>query len=399
MTLLNVVHPVQVPESPHQWYKRPSVMAIALLLASGITIYAIKPWTSNPAQQTSVVTTPKPTTISALGLIEPQGEAIAISAASVTQSSRLEQLLVTRGDTVQAGQIIAITDRHQTAAAALAKTREDMHVAQAQLAQVQAGAKQGDISAQQAEIARLAADQQARIAAQQATVNRLEAELQNTEIDNQRYESLYKDGAISASERDSRRLSLEAAQRNLQNATAELERLQTIRSPQISAAQSTLESISEVRPVDVDVAAAEVSRAEAAVEQAEAELEQTYVRSPQAGIVLEVFTRPGEQLNTNGIVEIGQLDQMVVTAEVYESDIRRVEIGQSARVTSHALSQPLSGTVTFISAKVQQQGVITTDPSAAIDARVIEVEILLDAESAAIARSFTNLQVDVEIEQ
>ncbi|MGB3496441.1 MAG: ABC exporter membrane fusion protein [Elainellaceae cyanobacterium] len=415
MTLFNVAHSIQAQQAQdsqvqnsqiqtvvaaqHPWYRRPPIVAIALLLASGVAIYAIKPWASESTQDTSVITAPAPTTVSALGFIEPQGEAIAISAPSTSQNSRVEQLLVSRGDTVKAGQVIAIMDQQATAAAALAAAREDERIAQVQLAQVLSGEKQGDIAAQRSEIARLEADQQASIAAQRATVDRLDAEFRNAEIENQRYESLYQDGAISASERDSKRLTLESAQRNLQNATAELDRQRTTRSPQLAAAQSTLDAISEVRPVDVDLAEAEVGKAMKAVEQAEAELEQAYVRSPQAGVVLEVFTRPGEKSNSDGIVEIGQLDQMIVTAEVYESDIQRVEVGQSALITSRALSQALVGTVTSIGSKIQQQDIIPTDPSATIDARVVEVEIRLDADSTTLAHSFTNLQVNVEIEQ
>lgn len=399
MTLFEVAHVIQAQQAPKQWYKRPSAVAIALLFTGGITVYTVHSWIAVTTDNTSVVTAPTPTTVTALGSIEPQGKAIAISAPSGAQNSRVEQLLVSRGDTVEAEQIIAIMDQQTAAAAALAAAQEEVRVAQAQFAQVQAGSKQGDIAAQQAEIARLEADQQTSITAQQATVNRLEAEMRHAEIENQRYESLYRDGAISASERDSKQLTLESAQRNLQNAIADLDRLQTMRSPQLSAAQSTLDAIAEVRSVDVDLAEAEVNRAITAVKQAEAELEQTYVRSPQAGVVLEVFTRPGEIVDTNGIAEIGQIDQMMVTAEVYESDIQRVDRGQAAIITSHSLNQPLLGTVTSISSKVQQQRIVTTDPTAAIDARVIEVEIRLDAASSTIARSFTNLQVDVEIEQ
>lgn len=410
MTLFQVAHSSQTQSdqsqqvntnavSPRQWYRRPSMLAIALLLTGGVAFAAARPWATLTQEPPPVATPIVPTTVTALGVIEPQGEAIAISASAAAQNSRVEQLLVRRGDRVEAGQILAIMDQHSTAIAALARAREDVRVAEAQLAQVQAGAKQGDIAAQQAEIARIEADQDARISAQQATVTRLEAERQNAEVDYQRYESLYQEGAISASERDSRRLTFEAAQRNLQNAVAELDRLETTRSPQLAVARASLDAISEVRPVDVQLAQAEVNRAMAALRQAEADVEQTYVRSPQAGVVLEVYTRPGERPETSGIVEIGQLDQMVVVAEVYESDIQRVSLGQPAIITSHALSEPLTGTVAAISSKVQQQDIITTDPSATIDGRIIEVDIVLDEASTAIAQSFTNLQVDVEIQQ
>jgi HlyD family secretion protein len=86
---------------------------------------------------------------------------------------------------------------------------------------------------------------------------------------------------------------------------------------------------------------------------------------------------------------------MVATAEVYETDINRVRIGQSAEITSDALPAPLSGSVRFIALKVHKQDEIGTDPAARKDARIIEVEILLDDPKA--VEHLSNLQVEIII--
>ncbi|MCA6603840.1 MAG: efflux RND transporter periplasmic adaptor subunit, partial [Pseudanabaena sp. M007S1SP1A06QC] len=192
---------------------------------------------------------------------------------------------------------------------------------------------------------------------------------------------------------------LATAQRSLQQAESELTRLETTMRPELDRAIATLDQISEVRPVDVDVLVAELDRAIASVQQAEANLEQTYVRAPQDGVVMDIHTRAGEVISSNGIVEIGQIDRMYAIAEVYQSDIQKIRIGQSVLCNSEAIPEKLKGTVERIDRKVRRQSVINTDPSKNIDDRVIEVHIKLDRASSQIAANFTNLQVQVEISQ
>jgi len=96
------------------------------------------------------------------------------------------------------------------------------------------------------------------------------------------------------------------------------------------------------------------------------------------------------------LLELGRVEKMYAIAEVYETDIRRVKIGQKASIRSSALSADLSGTVELIRHMVHKQDVTGTDPAADKDARIIEVEILLDDPEP--ARSLTNLQVQIVID-
>jgi HlyD family secretion protein len=381
---------------------KPVLWAIASLVAMSLGGAGVFWWLRSLTIQAHAPT-PVPTsvvqTVTALGRLEPDGEVIFLKAPTSSQESRIEQLLVNAGDRVKKGQMIAILDSHDRLQASLEQAQETVRVAQAKLTQVKAGAKQGEIAAQQAEIVRLEADRQASIAAQQATVERSRAEVQNAEVEYQRYEMLYQQGAVSASERDSKQLTLQTAQRSLQQAQAELTRLQSTRSPELDKAQATLVQIQDVRPVDVAVLQAELAQAIASATQAKTSLEQAYVRSPRDGIVMDIHTQAGEVVSEDGIVELGQTDQMMAIAEIYESDIRKIQLGQRVRVTSKTLPRELTGTVDWIDLKVRQQTVINTDPSQNIDAKVIEVHVRLDPASSQMAATLTNLQVEVQVEQ
>ncbi len=386
----------QTPSSkiPRNW-----LLILVLLGLFGASAWGV--WQFRFAQveeaQTKVAPVPKIKTVTALGRLEPEGEVINLTASSSSQTSRIKELLIKEGDLVQPGQVIAVLDNRDRLQATLQKAKEQVEIAETKLAQVKAGAKSGEIQAQRAEISRIEADQVGNLNTQSATINRLEAEMQNARIEYQRYESLYQQGAISASERDARQLTYTTTQQQLQEAQAALKRIQTTSDKQIAQAKATLEQIVEVRPVDVAAAIAEVQSALAAVAEAKIDLDQAEVRSPRAGQVMKIHTRPGEKIAEEGIATLGQTQQMMVIAEVYQSDINKIKIGQTAEIKSPVIPETLQGKVEQIGLQVEKQQVVNEDPAANIDAKVIEVHIELDGAKSEKVAGLTNLQVTATI--
>ena len=372
------------------------IIGMALIIG-GATIYRMRQADTTTAETPTPVMT-QITTVTALGRLEPRGEIIQVSVSSAAQGNQIEELVVKQGDKINKGDIIAILDSRDRNEASLNQAREQVAVAQANLALVKAGAKTGEIQAQQAAIARIEAETSNNIIAQQAMVSRMSAELRNAELEYQRYNTLYQDGAVSASEKDSRYLTLATAKEQLAEAKANLNRIESSQQKQIAEAKATLDKIAEVRPVDIAVAEAEVRQAEAAVQIAQADLDRAYIKSPQTGTVIKILTRPGEVVSSNeGIVRIGQIDEMYAIAEVYQSDINKVKLGQTVTVTSSAISDKLTGKVDRIGLEVERQEVVNTDPTANIDAKVVEVKVKLDRESSNKVAGLTNLLVNVQI--
>ncbi len=104
----------------------------------------------------------------------------------------------------------------------------------------------------------------------------------------------------------------------------------------------------------------------------------------------------GETIGPRPILRLGDTDQMYATAEIYETDVHLVRAGQRARITSDALSAPLTGTVESIGTTVAKNEVVSLDPTAAADARVVLARIRLDDSSE--AANLVDLQVDVLID-
>jgi HlyD family secretion protein len=414
--------------------QRPLIVTGLAALLIGIVGTKVVTGRSAPAEPIAApIAAPVIQSVTALGRLEPNGEIISVSAPSSNDGSRIELLRVREGDRLKAGDVIAILNSQTRLQAALTQAEAQVRVAEAKLAQVQSGAKSGEIQAQRSEIARLNAEKtgddntqsavvgrlQAELAGvlntQKATRERLQAEYDNAKVEADRYDQLFAVGATSASLRDSKRLTAQTAYRKgeeayseanrVQNtlkqqiaeAKAALERSRNSRGEQVDTAAATLDRIAEVRPVDIQTAQAEIAQAQAAREKAAADLEQAYVRAPQDGTVLKINTRAGEKIATEGIIDLGQTQRMTALLEVYESDVQRIKLGQSAIVTSDAIGQELQGKVSAIGQKVLRQSVVNTDPTSNTDSRVMEVRIELDADSSDQVAKFTNSQVTAKI--
>jgi HlyD family secretion protein len=452
------------------WYQKKWIWALAAV--GLLSVPAAYVYTNSTKPQPVVVKAPAPKVkaVSALGRLEPEGEVTKLTASS-SQTALVRQVLVKEGDKVTPNQIVAVLDTVATKQAQLAKANEDVKVAQANLDKVKAGAKKGEIAAQNLETLRIRQELQGDINTSKATRDRLlqqrlyetqanvdqvselqnqlaggdapyqaelkrkELALQNTISEFNRYQQLFKEGGSTASILDSKRLAMETARQELVKVKSE--RIQTVAvlkkqisskeatknqnlstlTQQIKEAEATInkskatlntqieqskansDKVGEVRPVDVKAAEAEIARASAAVRQAQADLELSYVRSPIAGEVFKVQTKAGEAPSSKGILEIAQNDRMIAIAEIYESDIGKVKVGQAATIKSEtgSFTGTIQGQVIQVGLQVAKKDVLNTDPAADADSRVVEVKIALDASQITNIRGLTNSKVEVNI--
>jgi HlyD family secretion protein len=254
---------------------------IALIAVSGGIYMQQQQATQQTAKAQSIAAATKsvPTTVTALGKLAPKGEIIKLSAPTSNEGVKIDKLLVEEGATVKAGQLIAILDSQGRLQEAVNEAKAKVNVARASPIKVKAGAKQGEINAQKATIARLQAEQGTSIEAQKATVARLVAEtatqievqkatiariiaetttqaevqtgaiaearagLANAQAEDKRYATLYGQGAVSASNGDSKRLTLQTSQQKVNQAQANLKRIESSGKQQLAEAQANLRRI------------------------------------------------------------------------------------------------------------------------------------------------------------
>jgi HlyD family secretion protein len=405
--------------------------SIATLTTIGTSAYVLTQSKPNVAPTVSHSLPPQ---VAALGRLQPESEVLKLAAPLALDGDRIAELQVKEGDRVKTGQVIAVLDSRDRLMDEVKQAQEQVNLAEAKLNQVKAGAKDGEINAQGSTVDRLKAQQTGDVEAQrqtlakleaqaqgdrevqQATIAKLKAELNNARAELQRYETLKSSGAVSQSLLDTKRLTVETAQqqvneaiavgtrtnrtndRLIQEARAVLTRTGETGTTQVAEARAKLDQIAEVRPVEIQVAQAEVQSAIAALKLAETALDKAYIRAPIAGQILKIHTRIGEKQSTKGIAELAQTDKMMAIAEVYQTDIDKVRTGQDVLITSQGFGGELRGTVSSIDRQVNQQKVFSSQPGENLDRRIVEVKIRIQDRDRARISGLTNLQVQTLIQ-
>ncbi|MBD3883733.1 HlyD family efflux transporter periplasmic adaptor subunit [Phormidium tenue FACHB-886] len=380
-----------------------SALSIAVLsLLSVCAACSAPPLAQVPEPSPSAAATPS-TIVVASGKILPEGGVLKISAANA-QDSRVNQILVKEGDTVQANQVIAVLQGRDRAQQDLRDAEANVAIKRAQLLKAQQGdSKTAELVAQQAAIAELNARLKSETVERQTAIAEAEATLRNAELRFRRNQGLQTEGAIKQSDLDDSQEELAKAQATLTRTQAELANTTSTLKAQLEREQANLAMLQEVRPVDIAIAQAELEQALIQVEQRKAELDDKLVRVPMAGQILRINTRIGEQVNTQqGIAELGKTNQMYAIAEVYETEITRVKLGQRATIVSEygGFKEELQGKVDQIGLQIgkaelnQDQSNPTTD----VNARVVEVKVRLDPADSRKVATLTEMQVRVKID-
>jgi RND family efflux transporter MFP subunit len=221
-----------------------------------------------PATFTSITQTVEVTgTVAALDLLP-------ISAK--VSGLQIQQVLIDEGQTVEAGQVLAVLDRS---------------VLQAQLTQAEA-----DVASTRAVVQQ----RQAGLAQQQATLTQAAANLR-------RYQELAQQGAISAKDLDAY--------------------VTTFRTAQEAA---------NVAEANITSAEADVQSKLALVQKLQTQIEQTLVRAPSRGMIAEKIARVGGVTGNDKLFSLIRAGALELQAKVPQTELSRVKIGSPAQISSDA---------------------------------------------------------------
>ena len=292
---------------------------------------------------------PQKAGVSCLGRIQPDGDVIHVAAPAVLgRPPVVEELYAKEGGRIGRGQLVAVLSGRTQLEAALAQARAQVDVARRRIDRIKSGAKNSDLAAQRADIARI------------------EANLRNAQSDLERYEKLRRTDDVTQSDLDRRRTTVAAEQAALEQA------------------RHRLTALSETPESEIRLAEAQLQAAIADEQKAQREYESSEVHAPMTGQVLKIHAHPGEEAGQKGILEMARTERMYVVAEVYETDIGRVHPGQNAEISGDLLGHPLKGVVERLGMRVMPASVLPGDPTSFSDNRIIEVRIRL-IEGAAVA--------------
>lgn len=337
------------------------LLGLAVLGAAAGGYAAIRNGEAERAPPPATAAPAGPVGVGALGRVEPASRIRRLNQPGGMAVTRLDRLLVEEGERVEAGVLLAEFADAAQKDAAVAQAGAAVAEARASLQRMRAAGRPSEIEAQRARIEALVAQQD--LAAREA----------------ERAERLVPTGAGAVAAADRNR----AAAVRL---TAERRQ-----------AEAELEGLLSSRPEDIALAEARLAAAEAALAKARADAELSRVRAPIAGTILRIVARPGDQVGSEGLLEIGDLSRLDIVADVYETDLPRLRLGARAEVVVPGESRRFGATVREIGWTVRRQTQANTDPVAAVDSRTVEVRLALDEDGAEALRRRSNMQVQVAI--
>ena len=368
--------------------------ALALLLAA-LPLPALLVACQPKAPETPVAQGPR--RISALGRLEPETRIRKVSVPTSLSGDRVQELLVDEGQQVKKGQPLAVLNSKASLEAALAEAEENVTLSRRKLEQVQAGAKQGEIQAQVYKIESLEKQLKGEKLAQDQKVNSKRSTMLEARTESKRYDALYASGGASELERDRYRTRAQTTEAELSQAIETRAGSLASLSSEIQSEKQTLEKIREVRPVDVATSQSELRKAIASRDRAKQELAFATVLAPQDGRILKVSVRPGDKVGDEGILEMADTSRMVVTAEVYQTDIPGVRLGQGATISADGFDGSARATVYQMLPQVQRQSIFAGEAGENQDQRVFQVRLRIDPKDLSQRRigGASNLQVTV----
>lgn len=327
--------------------------------------------------------------ITAIGRIEPNGEVVRIGG---VLNERIGQLFVHEGQKIQKGAVLAYLENHDEQLAQKNSAASQLEETQARLA-TESSSGASRIQEAKSRIDQIDRPQLLEIAAQKASVKRVQAEFETAQKELKRFQYLRQQGAVSDQTLSDKTLGFQSKKEELAHEQATFLKLEQARTTNLQNAKIQLHSAeADLKRTQSQI---QVESAHRNLELAEVRLKRTIIRAPHSGQILKVFAHEGESISEKGILELGNTQTMNAVAEVYETDISRVKVGQTATITGRAITGKLKGIVQQVGLSVYKNDVLNTDPAAKTDARVVEVKIrLIDSQ---LVSGLTNLQVRVAI--
>src|SRR5215813_7990074 len=353
--------------------RRPWLPILLILIFLGIIVWRF-----------TLATSKTPDNIVALsGRIEGDDSSIAPKTAG-----RVAEIRFREGDSVKAGETIAVLDdaqlraREEQARAALVESEARERAAQSQLAGLQEQLEQSQVQTSQARM-----DAEGRVRQAEAEVSSAEAELAQQEaalklalFDRDAYTRLAQTGAVSerqgkqaATTAEQQEAVVAAAKRRVDAAQGALTAARAnLDNPSIRRAQeSVIETQIAQQEAEIAAAVATAEQARFALTEAQANRQDLVVIAPFDGTVITRSAEPGEVVTAGTpIVTLLDLSKVYLRGFVPEGQIGHVKVGQPARV--YLDSKPNEAIEAFVS-RIDPEASFTPENTYFRDERVKQV--------------------------
>lgn len=282
-------------------------------------------------------------------------------------SGRILEVRVREGDSIKAGEVVAILDdeqvraREDQAQAAVAQAEARARAARDQMSVLHAQLQQAQLHTEQAKVdaAGRVREAEADLAGAEAQLAQQQSSYQLALFDKEAYVKLAQSGAVSerqakvaASTADQQAAAVVAAQRRVDAAQGALTTAKAnLTNPDIREAETaTVRRQLAQQEAEVSSATAQTEQARAQLAEARANRTDLTIRAPFDGTIVTRSAEPGEIVGAGtAIVTLVDLSKVYLRGFVPEGRIGAVKVGQPARVyiDSHP-DDPIGATVSRI---------------------------------------------------
>ncbi|MFN8673504.1 MAG: efflux RND transporter periplasmic adaptor subunit [Candidatus Sericytochromatia bacterium] len=158
------------------------------------------------------------------------------------------------------------------------------------------------------------------IATQKALIDQIQASLDNAKTTMDRFDNLYKQGAVSKADYDLRKTTYDTTEAQLRQAK---ERLSLM--------------LEGSREEDIKIAEASVADTKAQIQQLNVQLSQTSIYAPDDGLIMERFAKLGDVSSSAvNLFTIVRNNRFEFQAKVPEIDIKNIKVGDEVKISSDA---------------------------------------------------------------
>lgn len=311
-----------------------------------------------------------------------------VSMIAPKSGGRIKEIKVGEGDTVKAGDVIAVLDdeqvraREEQARAALGQAEARANSARDQIRVLREHLVQAQLHAEQSkmDVSGRVRQAEADLAGAEAQLAQQQASYQLALFDKEAYTKLAQTGAVSerqgkvaASTADQQAAAVAAAQRRVDAAQGALSTVRAnLTNPDIRAAEiAGVRGQLAQQNAEIASAMAQIEQVRAQLAEAEANRQDLIVRAPFSGTVMTKSAEPGEVVMAGTpLVSLVDLEKVYLRGFVPEGRIGSVKNGQPARV--YLDSSPNSPIDAYVS-RIDPQATFTPENTYFRDDRVKQV--------------------------
>ncbi|MBV9084389.1 MAG: HlyD family secretion protein [Acidobacteriaceae bacterium] len=250
----------------------------------------------------------------------------------VTLDQAKAQLATAEANTTESEVNLPVTNINTRGQVSTTTAEAEQYVAGVRSAEQAVNATRAQVTSANADLAA----RQANLVKARRDLARMKDLVEKDEVSKQDYDAAVAAADANAAQVESAKADVTAAQHNLDQAMAEVDQAKA----RLSTALVQKRLSQEIRPKQVEVSQARYKQAQAQVQQRKADVDlaqlnltYTIIRAPLDGVVSRKTAEPGMQVSPGQqIMALVPLDDVWVTANFKETQLRKMRVGQNVRI-------------------------------------------------------------------